>query len=189
VQAPAAAQAAEVKKEEPKAQTSALVDVASINNALTSKDTEAQVAAMEKIGLKTLGDPAGAVQALDAGIVDNLVNIAKDGEENSKVAAMFTLAMLQKTQRDEVDRFNTAAGSQAIPPIALDQLVGFEKIAQVANDTTQNNEVRAAAVQALGYAVRPEDASVVRTTLEPVAKEVDANPLAQALQEVMAKVA
>ncbi|GBF23084.1 hypothetical protein tpqmel_0488 [Candidatus Gastranaerophilus sp. (ex Termes propinquus)] len=106
--------------------------------------------------------------------------------EQNKIISMFTLAMLQGHQRDEVDNYRATAGADAIPAMGLSDLTGYNEIVNVVN-TTQIPGVKVAAIQALGYAARPEDAQVLQSALANVANDTD--PTVQAAyQDAMAKI-
>lgn len=114
--------------------------------------------------------------------------------EKNKVFSMFTLAMLQKLQRDEVDAYNASAGQgNTVPPIKIQDLAGYQQIVNTAQ-TSQIPDVRAAAIQALAYAARPEDAQVIQDALMPIGKELEAakdkaNPIIMAAyQEAVSKI-
>lgn len=97
--------------------------------------------------------------------------------DKNRVISMFTLAMLQKNQRDEVDRYNeTQDPANKLPQLKINDLIGYNEIENAARNENEK-EVKLAAIQALSYAARPED----KETLEPVltAALQDSEPLIQ----------
>jgi len=109
----------------------------------------------------------------------------KEIAEKNKVFSMFTLAMLQKLQRDEVDQFNAASGGAVIPQLQIGDLIGFNEIANTVQTTTIP-AVKAAGIQAISYVARPEDAQVVQQLLAPFAADND-EVVKQTAQEAIAK--
>lgn len=104
----------------------------------------------------------------------------------NKIISMFTLAMLQKNQRDELDAYMASQGNQNIKPLQMQDLIGFNEI-QNAIQNDPNPEIRLAGVQAISYVARPEDAQAVQMALQ--ASLNDPEPLIQqAAQETMAKI-
>lgn len=110
----------------------------------------------------------------------------KAAADKNKIIAMFTLAMLQKNQRDELDAYIASQGNGAnIASLGTENLIGFKEI-QNAVLTDTNPEVRLAGIQAISYIAKPEDANVVQATLKNSLN--DPEPLIQqAAQEVLNK--
>lgn len=110
----------------------------------------------------------------------------KAAADKNKIIAMFTLAMLQKNQRDELDAYIASQGGNAnIAPLGTENLIGFKEI-QNAVLTDTNPEVRLAGIQAISYIAKPEDANIVQSTLQNSLN--DPEPLIQqAAQEVLNK--
>ena len=115
--------------------------------------------------------------------------------EKNKIFSMFTLAMLQKLQRDEIDAYNASVDpTQTVPALKLQDLAGYQQIVDAIN-TSPVPDVKSAGIQALVYSAQPEDAQAVQDALANVGKELQAakdkaHPaVAQAYQEAMAKIA
>lgn len=109
----------------------------------------------------------------------------KAAADKNKIIAMFTLAMLQKNQRDELDAYITSQGGANIAPLSTDNLIGFNEIKN-AIQADSNPEVRLAGIQAISYVAKPEDAQTVQAVLQNSLN--DSEPLIQqAAQEVLAK--
>ena len=107
--------------------------------------------------------------------------------DKNKIISMFTLAMLQKNQRDELEAYMASQGNANIRPIQMQDLIGFNEI-QNAIQTNPNPEVRLAGVQALSFVAKPEDAQTVVAALQPTLTN-DPEPLIQqAAQETLAKI-
>lgn len=109
----------------------------------------------------------------------------KRAADRNKIIAMFTLSMLQKNQRDELDAYLASQGNTGIPPLGTDNLIGFNEI-QNAVKTDPNPEVRLAGIQAISYMAKPEDAAAIQGALQNSVN--DPEPLIQqAANEVLAK--
>ena len=105
--------------------------------------------------------------------------------EKNKVFAMFTLAMLQKLQRDEIDSYNAQSPNTQIPPIKMEELTGYKEIVDTLN-TTQIPAVKVAAIQALSYASRPEDAQTLEGIIGKLAQDPD-QTVQEAAKEALGK--
>ncbi len=103
----------------------------------------------------------------------------------NKIISMFTLAMLQKNQRDELDAYMASQGANNIKPLQMQDLIGFNEI-QNAVQNDSNPEIRLAGIQAISYVARPEDAQTVQGILQNSLN--DPEPLIQqAAQETLSK--
>jgi len=104
----------------------------------------------------------------------------------NKIISMFTLAMLQKNQRDELDAYIASQGANSnIMPLPVQNLIGFNEI-QNAIQNDANPEIRLAGIQAISYVARPEDAQAVQAVLQNSLN--DPEPLIQqAAQETLSK--
>lgn len=103
----------------------------------------------------------------------------------NKIISMFTLAMLQKNQRDELDAYMASQGANNIKPLQMQDLIGFNEI-QNAVQNDSNPEIRLAGIQAISYVARPEDAQTVQGVLQNSLN--DPEPLIQqAAQETLSK--
>lgn len=111
----------------------------------------------------------------------------KTAADKNRVISMFTLAMLQKNQRDEIDRYNATQDAQnQVPQLPVNDLIGYNEIENAARNE-QEKEVKLAAIQALSYVARPED----KQALEPVFQAAlqDPEPLIQsAASEALANI-
>lgn len=107
--------------------------------------------------------------------------------DKNRVIAMFTLALLQKNQRDEVDKYNQAQDpNNQLPQLKINDLMGYTEIENAARNDNEK-EVKLAAIQALAYVARPED----KEALEPVLNAAlqDSEPLIQqAATEVLTNI-
>ncbi len=107
--------------------------------------------------------------------------------DKNRVISMFTLAMLQKNQRDEIDRYNQSQdANNQLPQLKLNDLIGYNEIENAARNDGEK-EVKLAAIQALSYVAKPED----KETLEPVLTAAlnDSEPLIQqAANEVLTNI-
>lgn len=84
--------------------------------------------------------------------------------DKNRVISMYTLALLQKNQRDEVDRYNQSQDpANKLPQLQITDLQGYNEIENAARNESVK-EVKLAAIQALAYVARPED----KQALEPV---------------------
>ena len=92
----------------------------------------------------------------------------------NKVISMYTLALLQKLQRDEVENYNAlqANSGNAIPNVQVGELVGFKEIVNEAANA-QTPVVRKAALQSIIYVLRADEADVAKELLTPFANDKD----------------
>ena len=96
--------------------------------------------------------------------------------------------MIQKLQRDELDQYieaQKANGQEAISPLKIEDLVGYNDIANVINNDTRP-EVKVAAIQAIQYVANNEDKATVQNLL---ASSLNSNDevIKAAANEAMAK--
>lgn len=141
--------------------------------------SEAQMAAINKAATGAQLTPE------EEALTQNLA--PKTLADKNRVISMFTLAMLQKNQRDEIDRYNqTQDPANQLPQLKVNDLIGYTEIENAARNENEK-EVKLAAIQALSYVARPED----KATLEPVltAALQDSEPLIQqAATEVLTNI-
>ncbi len=105
--------------------------------------------------------------------------------EKNKVFSLFTLAMLQKLQRDEIAQYNAQNPQAQLPQMQIAELTGYNDIINTIN-TTQLPAVKTAAIQALSYVATPEDKATLEAVLTPLAS--DAVPeVQQSATEALAK--
>ena len=99
----------------------------------------------------------------------------RDAANQNRMFALYTLAMLQKFQRDEVDEYiasQNANGQAAIEPLKLNDVYGFQGVANVIKNDPRP-EVKVAAIQSLRYVARPEDAAIVKDILSEAVNSND----------------
>lgn len=156
-----------------------LADIVKQDTSSLQGPTEAQVAAINKAasGAKLAPEEEALTKEL----------APKTLADKNRVISMFTLAMLQKNQRDEVDRYNaTQDPNNQLPQLKLNDLIGYTEIENAARNDNEK-EVKLAAIQALSYVAKPED----KETIEPVLKAAmnDPEPLIQqAANEVLTNI-
>lgn len=156
-----------------------LADIVKQDTSSLQGPTEAQVAAINKAasGAKLTPEEEALTKEL----------APKTLADKNRVISMFTLAMLQKNQRDEVDRYNaTQDPNNQLPQLKLSDLIGYTEIENAARNDNEK-EVKLAAIQALSYVAKPED----KETIEPVLKAAmnDPEPLIQqAANEVLTNI-
>ena len=114
----------------------------------------------------------------------------RDKANKNRIFALYTLAMIQKLQRDELDQYietQKANGQQAIAPLKIEDLVGYNDIANVINNDARP-EVKVAAIQAVQYVANADDKATVEALL---ANSLNSNDEAikTAATEAMAKFA
>ena len=112
----------------------------------------------------------------------------RDAANQNRMFALYTLAMLQKAQRDEVDAYIESQkenGQEAIEPLKLDDVYGYNGVVNVIKNDTRP-EVKVAAIQSLRYVARPEDKAVVNEVLADALKSSDEEVKAVAQETVEA---
>ena len=156
-----------------------LADIVKQDTSSLQGPTEAQVAAINKAasGAKLTPEEEALTKEL----------APKTLADKNRVISMFTLAMLQKNQRDEVDRYNaTQDPNNQLPQLKLNDLIGYTEIENAARNDNEK-EVKLAAIQALSYVAKPED----KETIEPVLKAAMTDPeplIQQAAKEVLTNI-
>ena len=91
----------------------------------------------------------------------------RDKANINRIFALYTLAMIQKLQRDELNQYietQKANGEQPIAPLALNDLIGFNDVVNIINNDSRP-EVKVAAIQALQYVAEPQDLENVKQIL------------------------
>ncbi len=106
--------------------------------------------------------------------------------EKNKVFAMFTLAMLQKLQRDEIDNYNAQSPNNQVPAVKMEELPGFNEISNIIK-TSDIPAVKVAGIQALSYVARPEDKATLEGVLSGLSADSDPT-VQQAVQEALSHV-
>jgi len=146
-----------------------LVDIIKQDTSGLQGPTEAETAAINKFASGAKLTPE------EEALTKNLA--PKTLADKNRVISMYTLAMLQKNQRDEVDRYNQSQDpANQLPQLKLTDLQGYSELENAARNESVK-EVKLAAIQALAYVAKPED----KETLEPVLKAAlqDPEPLIQ----------
>ncbi len=114
----------------------------------------------------------------------------RDKANKNRIFALYTLAMIQKLQRDELSQYiatQKANGEQSIEPLKLEDLIGYDDVVNVINNDARP-EVKVAAIQALEHVAEPEDKARVESILANALNSSD-EPVKLAAQEAMSKFA
>ena len=169
------------------------VDVNSVISALSSTDPDAQTAAIQKIAEVAQTDPVAARALLNEQTFGQLVKVINadtsklqgpsgkpdpknlsplEKAEINKQFAVYTLAILQKNFRDEI---NKEMKKNNLPDIAINDLPYIKE--GIVNNLKDNPNptIREACLSALNYVGRPEDKEVLRVLYDISAKH-DSNP-------------
>lgn len=156
-----------------------LVDIIKQDTSGLQGPTEAQTAAINK--------KASGVQLTPEEEALTNEMAPKTLADKNKIISMFTLAMLQKNQRDEVDRYNQAQDpNNQLPQLKINDLMGYNEIENAARNDNEK-EVKLAALQALAYVAKPEDKPVLEPVLNAALQ--DSEPLIQqAANEVLTNI-
>ena len=160
-----------------------LVNIINEDTTKLEGPTDEQIAVAEKIVKGEKLTPE------EEKISDNLA--PRDAANLNRAYSLYTLAMLQKLQRDEVDEYiqnQKANGQEAIDPLKLEDLYGYNDVVNVIQNDARP-EVQIAAMQALRYIARPEDKEAVAKVLEkPLAsQDADVKKTAQEIMDEMPK--
>ena len=110
----------------------------------------------------------------------------RDAANQNRMFALYTLAMLQKLQRDEVDEYiesQKANGQETIAPLSLENVYGYDGVVNVIKNDPRS-EVKVAAIQSLKHVARPEDESTVKTVLAEALNSQDEEVKAVAQEAV-----
>lgn len=186
-------------------ETNADVDVNTLLTGLSSNNQDDQTAAIQKIAELAQTNPAAAKTLLNEQIFGKLVNVinadtsklegptGKDNKtlsplekaEINKQFAVYTLAILQKNFRDEI---NKEMKKNNLPDIAINDLPYIKE--GIVNNLKDNPNptIREACLSALNYVGRPEDKEVLKVLYDISAKH-DASPdVRKAASECLAKI-
>lgn len=112
----------------------------------------------------------------------------RDKANKNRIFALYTLAMVQKLQRDELNQYietQKANGQEAIPPLKIEELPGYNDVVNVLQNDARP-EVKVAAMQAIQYVAEPEDKQTVETILADSLNSTDEG-IKAAAQDVMAR--
>ena len=114
----------------------------------------------------------------------------RDKANKNRIFALYTLAMLQKLQREEIYEYNEirkANGAEPIKQIGIEEMNGFYDMANIIQNDPRP-EVKVAALQALKYVAEPADREVVEAVLADSLNSKDKD-IQAAAQEVIEKFA
>lgn len=137
----------------------ALVDIIKEDTSGLEGPSEKQIAIAEKIskGEKTTPEEDALFEQ----------SSPRDKANINRIFALYTLAMIQKLQRDELNQYietQKANGEQPIAPLPLNDLIGFNDVVNIINNDSRP-EVKVAAIQALQYVAEPQDLENVKQIL------------------------
>ena len=99
----------------------------------------------------------------------------RDMANKNRIFALYTLAMIQKLQRDELNQYietQKANGQEAIAPLNVQDLIGYNDVVNVIQNDARP-EVQVAAIQALQHVVEPQDKATVEPILTQAQKSND----------------
>ena len=114
----------------------------------------------------------------------------RDAANKNRIFALYTLAMIQKLQRDELNQYiesQKANGQETIAPLNVQDLVGYNDVVNVIKNDSRP-EVKVAAIQALQHVVEPQDKATVEAVLAEAQNSQD-EAVKTAAAEAMAKFA
>ncbi|MBQ7287475.1 MAG: hypothetical protein IJW73_06930 [Candidatus Gastranaerophilales bacterium] len=112
----------------------------------------------------------------------------RDAANKNRIFALYTLAMIQKLQRDELNQYieaQKANGQEAIAPLNVQDLVGYNDVVNVIKNDARP-EVKVAAIQALQHVVEPQDKATIEAVLADAQNSQD-EAVKTAAAEAMAK--
>ena len=112
----------------------------------------------------------------------------RDKVNKNRIFALYTLAIIQKLQRDELNQYiatQKANGETPIEPLKMQDLIGNDAIQEIIKNDARP-EVKVAAIQALQHVAEPQDKETVSTILADSLKSTD-EPVKVAAEEAMAK--
>ena len=158
----------------------ALVDVIKEDTSKLEGPTEQQIAVAEKSakGEKLTPEEVAISEQISP----------RDFANTNRIYSMFTLAMIQKLQRDELNQYietQKANGEQPIAPMPMNDLIGFNEIVNIINNDPRP-ELKVGAIQALQYIAEPQDKEAVKQILANSLNSTDEAVKAVA-NETMAK--
>ena len=158
----------------------ALVDVIKEDTSSLEGPTDKQIEIAEKIskGEKLTPEEDAISEQLSP----------RDKVNKNRIFALYTLAMIQKLQRDELNQYietQKANNEQPIEALKLQDLVGNDTIQDIIKNDSRP-EVKVAAIQALQHVAEPSDKEAVETILADALKSTD-EPVKAAAEEAIAK--
>ena len=110
----------------------------------------------------------------------------RDKANKNRIFALYTLAMIQKLQREELNQYienQKANGEQPIESLKIEELPGYNDIVNIIKNDARP-EVKVAAMQALQYIAEPGDKATVEAVLADSLNSQD-EVIKTAAQEVM----
>lgn len=160
----------------------ALVDVINEDTSSLEGPTAEQIAVAEKIakGEKLTPEEDKLSEQLSP----------RDMANKNRIFALYTLAMIQKLQRDELNQYietQKANGQETIAPLNIQDLVGYNDVVNIIKNDPRP-EVQVAAIQALDHVVAPQDKETVEAVLAD-AKNSQDEAVKTAANETLAKFA
>lgn len=157
-----------------------LVDVINEDTTALEGPTPEQIAVAEKIakGEQLTPEEDALAEQLSP----------RDMANKNRIFALYTLAMVQKLQRDELNQYiesQKANGQEPIAPLNVQDLVGYNDVINVIQKDARP-EVQVAAIQALQHVVEPQDKATVEPILTEAQKSAD-EAVKTAATEALAK--
>ena len=159
-----------------------LVDIINEDTTGLQGPTAEQIAVAEKIAKGEQLTPA------EDALAEQLS--PRDAANKNRIFALYTLAMIQKLQRDELNQYiesQKANGQETIAPLNVQDLVGYGDVVNVIKNDARP-EVKVAAIQALQHVVEPQDKATVEAVLADAQNSQD-EAVKSAAAEAMAKFA
>ena len=158
-----------------------LVDIIKEDTSNLQGPSAEQVKIAEKIA------KGEALTAEENALADKLS--PRDAANRNRIFALYTLAMVQKLQRDELNQYietQKANGEKPIESLKLQDLTGYNVIENIIkNDSFP--EVKLGAIQAIEHVAEPQDKATVEALLADSLKSKD-EAIKQAATEALAKV-
>ncbi len=114
----------------------------------------------------------------------------RDAANRNRIFALYTLAMIQKLQRDELNQYiesQKANGEQAIEPLKAEDLIGYNDMVNIIKNDPRP-EVKVAAIQALQHIAEPQDKESLQNALSEALNSQD-ETIKAAANDAMAKIA
>ncbi|MBR2069312.1 MAG: hypothetical protein IJ877_06070 [Candidatus Gastranaerophilales bacterium] len=155
-----------------------LVDIISEDTSGLQGPTDEQVAVAEKVA------KGEALTPEEDKISEELS--PRDAANQNRMFALYTLAMLQKFQREEVDQYiaaQKANGQETIDPLKLENVYGYDGVVNVIKNDPRP-EVKVAAIQSLRHVAQPEDEATVKSVLSEALNSTDEEVKAVAQETV-----
>lgn len=144
-----------------------LVDIVNEDTTALEGPNEQQVAVSEKIAKGEQLTPE------ENAIAEQLS--PRDMANKNRIFALYTLAMIQKLQRDELNQYiesQKANGQEPIAPLNVQDLVGYDDMVNVIKNDVRP-EVKVAGIQALEHILEPQDKEAVEPILAEAQKSDD----------------